>query len=76
MRRIFEGLPMELMVGQHPRTPESIIGFAHGYIDDDGGAHIHIDIDPEASKKLIDLEEMFKLTAIGFAGVRRRPSGG
>lgn len=74
--RLFENLPVEIHVGQHPHQPESIIGFAHGHQTADGEAHIHITLHGEGGKKLGDLTEAFKLMSLGFAGVRRRPNGG
>lgn len=72
--KLFENLPVEIHVGQHPRHPETVIGYAYAFKNkDDGTVSITMELHEEGAKKLLDLNEMFKLFSIGFAGVKRRP---
>lgn len=65
-------LPMLLNLGDFGRV-ESVIGWARGYRKTDGTTHIAIHLDEEASKKLIKLDEVFDLKAVGFAGYAKDP---
>lgn len=72
MERLFENLPVQINLSDQPRVPASFIGFAHAHRTDDGETHIHITLHTEASEKLGNLVDAFKLSALGFAGVRRK----
>lgn len=66
--KFIERLPVELNLGQ----PEHIVGWSSAYIDPDTGKiTIEIELDEAASEKLKNLEEVFKLKAIGFAGIKK-----
>ena len=68
--KVIENLPMLLNLGE----PDSIIGRASAFRHPDTNAtRIEIHLSPMASDKLKDLQEVFDLKAIGFAGVARRP---
>lgn len=66
-------IPMHLNLGSDFKDPESVIGWARGYRKSDGTTHIAIQLDKEASEKLVDLAAVFELKAIGFAGFKRQP---
>lgn len=73
IEKVFERLPISLHLGDPVRGPNTIIGWSNAFRDKDTGeTTIVMTIDGEASEKLGDLVEVFKLYAIGFAGVARR----
>lgn len=73
IEKVFEHLPMHLNLGNDHRHPETMIGRANAFRSlEDGSTTIVIDLEGEASEKLGDLTEVFKLYAIGFAGMAHR----
>jgi hypothetical protein len=69
-----ERIPVELNLGQ----PEQIVGWA-SIVQDPENKQISIAIvlrDEMGIAKLEDLVEIFDIKAIGFAGVKRRPTDG
>lgn len=82
IERIFAGLPVMLNLGfpralGGPGEDTTIIGSAFAYrTKDDGTTTIILTIEPEAGELLKNLEAVFELKAIGFAGIKRRPADG
>jgi hypothetical protein len=80
VERIFAGLPITVNVGfpgqfGGPGLDTTVIGNAFGFRNkDDGTTTIILTLDPEASKMLGDLTEVFDLKALGFAGLKRKPA--
>ena len=70
---IFEHLPMLLNLGDFGSV-ESVVGFASASKDQETGKiAITIDLDEEISKQLTNLQSIFDLKAIGFAGIAKNP---
>jgi hypothetical protein len=66
-------LPVQINLSM-PGDPRDVIGFADIAVGNDGKAHIEIVLDEDATRNLGNLVEVFDLKAIGFAGIKRRPS--
>lgn len=74
IEKVFERLPVTLYVGDPRERGNMVIGWSNAFRDKDTGeTTIVMTLDGEASKGMGDLVEVFKLYAIGFAGVARRP---
>jgi hypothetical protein len=74
IEKVFEHLPITIHVGDHIRGPKTIIGWSNAWRDrDTGETTIMMTLDEEASEKLGNLTELFRLYAIGFAGFARSP---
>lgn len=70
IEKIFEHLPMHFNLGTDHRHPTTTIGWANAFRSlEDGSTTIVINLEGEASGKLGDLTEVFKLYAVGFAGM-------
>lgn len=68
--KFIERLPMLLNLGE----VAPVIGWATAYRDTETMAiRLEISLSEEASLQLMDLEEVFDLKAIGFAGIMKRP---
>lgn len=69
---LFENLPMQVNLSM-PGDPRDTIGRATAIRKEDGSSTIEIKLDAEATKRLTDLQSVFELWSIGFAGIKRRP---
>ncbi len=70
---MIERIPVELNLGQH----EQVVGVASASKDlETEEVTIVISLDPAAGLKLENLLDIFKIKAIGFAGVKREPEDG
>jgi hypothetical protein len=70
VEKVFEGLPVTLNLSDN----KSVIGWSSAFRNKSTGeTTIVLTLDAESSEKLGDLVEVFKLYAIGFAGIARRP---
>lgn len=72
---IFENLPVQLNLSM-TGDPREHIGWASAEKREDGTTKIEIVLDPETSKHLENLAEVFDLKAIGFAGIQRKEGSG
>ena len=79
IERIFANLPVTLNVGfpqtlGGPGSDTTIIGRAFAYRNkDDGCTTIIITLDPDPSEMFKNLEEVFELKTLGFAGMKKKP---
>ena len=70
IERIFSALPVTLNLGDD----KTIIGRAYAYkTKDDDYTTIILTIDPDGTKLLQNLSEVFELYALGFAGIKKEP---
>ena len=72
VKQVFHNLPVTMHLGD-PKV-NTIIGWSNAWQNADGTATIVMSLNEEDAQKLGDLSEAFKLWAIGFAGVARRPA--
>jgi hypothetical protein len=73
IEKLFENLAVHVHLGNY-QLDQAIIGWAHGWRNkEDGTSTLVINLDEEASEKLGDLTEIFKLYAIGFVGREHLP---
>lgn len=68
---IFENLPMQVNLSM-PADPRDAIGSATATRNEDGSSTIEIKLDADATRRLTDLQSVFELWSIGFAGIKRR----
>lgn len=79
IEKLFERLPITVNVGfpqllGGPGLDATVIGWSNAWRNlDDGSTTVVMTLDPEASKMLKDLTEVFKLYSMGFAGIKSRP---